>query len=110
VAILDAAKKTMRAAAIALTLYAIYQHAYSPFFLAYLTQESSMVVSNTQEIYENTATAISVTLSVSTCNKQLFKNAPLLQSINWMLKPYLNIEERIQKYIYQKIRSRYGIF
>jgi hypothetical protein len=109
VAILDVTKKTMRAAAIALTIYAIYRHAYSPFFLAYVTQESSMIVSNTQEIYENIATAISVTLSVSMCNKQLFKDAPLLQSVNWMLKPYLNVEERIQKFIYQRIRNRYGI-
>jgi len=103
IVLLDTSKKVLFVAAAAIIGLAIFSNSYWLLIPAYICGESSMFASNVQEICQDTATTLKVTISKSKCRNQLFKNAPLFSLINRIVGPYINTEERVQSLIINQV-------
>ncbi len=103
IGLLNTSKKVLFVASAAIFGLAIFSNSYWLFIPAYVCWESSMFASNVQEIYQDTATTLRVTISKSKCQNQLFKNVPLFSLINRIVGPYINTEKRVQSMIINQV-------
>ena len=113
IAHLETAQKAFRVTSFALACFAIYFGSFSLLIPAYLCVESSAIASNVQEIFEDVVTTLSVVRNKANCQNQLFKNAPLFRQINWIVGPYVKLEEQAQKLVKEHViiarKKRFGL-
>jgi len=104
--LLDTSKKVLFVASAAIIGLAIFSNSIWLLIPGYICGESSMFASNVQEIYQDAATTLKVTISKSKCRNQLFKNAPLFSLINRIVGPFINTEKRLQSMIINKLSQQ----
>jgi len=97
--LLERSEKTLRVSYVIFACLAVYYKSFPLLIPAYLCVESSAIVANAQEIHEDVIKTMSVARNKTNCENQIFKSAPLFRMINWIIRPYINLEERTQNLI-----------